>query len=211
MKLLKSTQIKDLKKSKLLKSEVERHRRERMNRSLESLRALLLRGQHEPCLASGRVEKAEILEHTVLLLRNTENTVPREGSERRHFQDGFEACLKQAAQFLKVEGEGREVGRALTDTLSFRRPRPSARDATTRPSACPPGTQSEEPPVRARQQGWKCRQQPCAAVRSHHFPHQRAPLAHTDPNSAQRHRRNTPTTLCSPSGTHSQAMWRPWS
>ncbi|KAJ8338084.1 hypothetical protein SKAU_G00370500 [Synaphobranchus kaupii] len=211
MKLVKGTQTKDVKKRR--KSQVERHRRERMNRSLESLRAMLVKGQHQPGLASRQVEKAEILEHTVLFLQGTENMVTRDGAEQQHFQDGFLACLRRAAQFLKVAGEGQQAGRALTDTLSFRLSRPSTRDATTRLSACPPQAQSEELPVQARQHGRKCRQQLCAAIRNHRttpLPHQRA-LAQADPNNPQCRHRNAAVALYSSSFTHSQAMWRPWS
>ncbi|XP_061089865.1 hairy-related 5 [Conger conger] len=157
-----------------------------------------------------RVEKAEILEHTVLFLRNTENPVPHEEAEQHPFRHGFLACLKQATQFLKVEGEGQRAGGALTDALSLHRLRPSTHDAATRLSPRPPRTQSEGSPVQAWQQGWKSRQQLCAALGSWNFPYQRAPLAHTDPNDPQGYPRSAPE-VCSSSSTHSQAMWRPWS
>ncbi|XP_054478377.1 transcription factor HES-2-like [Anoplopoma fimbria] len=106
---------------KSLKPQVERRRRERMNRSLESLKTLLLQ-QQETC--QRRVEKAEILEHTVLFLQNTveRNTMRAEGGggggggQKHSFQDGFSTCLQTAAQFLGPDGKGLRLGEALSSS-----------------------------------------------------------------------------------------------
>ncbi|XP_028838852.1 transcription factor HES-7.1-like [Denticeps clupeoides] len=95
---------------KLLKPEVERRRRERMNRSLESLRMLLLRETHNQVLNNQRIEKAEILEHTVLFLQST-------GSQKLHFRQGFSTCLERATYFLRVEKETPGLDESLTNTL----------------------------------------------------------------------------------------------
>ncbi|XP_054478346.1 transcription factor HES-7.1-B-like [Anoplopoma fimbria] len=108
---------------KSLKPQVERRRRERMNRSLESLKTLLLQ-QQETC--QRRVEKAEILEHTVLFLQNTveRNTMRAEGGggggggQKHSFQDGFSTCLQTAARFLGPDGKGLRLGEALDASRS---------------------------------------------------------------------------------------------
>ncbi|KAM7382992.1 hypothetical protein PAMP_002682 [Pampus punctatissimus] len=119
MKLLQDSE--DAKaKRKILKPQVERRRRERMNRSLESLKTLLLQQQEE---TQRRVEKAEILEHTVLFLQNTvkgDNTRAEGGGQKHSFQDGFSTCLQRAAQFLGPEGKGLLLGAAL-DSARFAR------------------------------------------------------------------------------------------
>ncbi|KAM4600419.1 hairy and enhancer of split related-7 [Polymixia lowei] len=108
---------------KLLKPQVERRRRERMNRSLENLRSLLLQGPQQQGKMQPRVEKAEILEHTVLFLQSTtEGDRTRAGGEglQHPFQDGFSACLQRATQFLGPQEEGLRLGAALDATFAAR-------------------------------------------------------------------------------------------
>ncbi|KAK9514272.1 hypothetical protein VZT92_027751 [Zoarces viviparus] len=109
---------------KSLKPQVERRRRERMNRSLESLKTLLLQQQEA---SRRRVEKAEILEHTVLFLQDTaeRNKMRAEGGgggggQKHSFQDGFSTCRQRAAQFLGPEGKGLWLGAALDASLTAR-------------------------------------------------------------------------------------------
>ncbi|XP_045900445.1 transcription factor HES-2-like [Micropterus dolomieu] len=107
-------------KRKSLKPLVERRRRERMNRSLESLKTLL-----QPQEANQRrVEKAEILEHTVLFLKNTakvDNTRDGGGGGQKYsFQDGISTCLQKAAHFLGPEGKGLWLGSALDASFAAR-------------------------------------------------------------------------------------------
>ncbi|XP_056237877.1 transcription factor HES-5-like [Seriola aureovittata] len=123
MKLLQDSQDAKAQK-KSLKPQVERRRRERMNRSLESLKTLLLQRQEE---TQRRVEKAEILEHTVLFLQNTAKEDKTRagggggGGGRKHsFQDGFSTCLQRAAQFLGPEGKGLWLGAALDASFAAR-------------------------------------------------------------------------------------------
>ncbi|XP_078107888.1 uncharacterized protein LOC144518891 [Sander vitreus] len=113
-----------------IKSQVEKRRRERMNHSLECLRTMLLQEPqqltpltHIDVFMQGgtqhRVEKAEILEHTVLFLQNTAKT--RAGGGQKHsFQDGFSTCLHTAAQFLGPEGKGLGLGAVLDASLATR-------------------------------------------------------------------------------------------
>lgn len=74
-----------------------------------------------------RVEKAEILEHTVLFLQNTatrgkasaEGAVGG-GGQRHCFQDGFSSCLQRASRFLGPDGKGLWLGSALDASFAAR-------------------------------------------------------------------------------------------
>ncbi|MCJ8748375.1 hypothetical protein PDJAM_G00164020 [Pangasius djambal] len=191
---------------KLLKPQVERRRRERMNRSLENLRILLLQGPEHQAASQRRMEKAEILEHTVLFLQSSITKAKKSraedesSSEGGHqFLDGFSACLQKAALFLQEESAARGLHDSLSSSLyrCLSRPhRPAVRDV--KPSH---GTQ-----------GPQC-------VKTHTHTHTlthpyRITLRHTDPNTVQRlHKQNTasasrPTT--SPQAAGRQRVWRPW-
>ncbi|KAG7314955.1 hypothetical protein KOW79_022258 [Hemibagrus wyckioides] len=187
---------------KLLKPQVERRRRERMNRSLENLRLLVLQGPEQQAVSQRRVEKAEILEHTVLFLQSSiaEAKKPRaedeSSSDGHQFLDGFSACLQKAARFLQEQSEARGLHDSLSSSLHrclSRRPhRPSVRD------------------VRHIAQGLQ-------SVRRHsHTPSHpyRMPLQDTDPNSVRQHHNqntaSTPWPTTSPQATGRQSVWRPW-
>lgn len=150
-----------------LKPEMERRRRERINRSLESLKTLLMHKQvktrpagvaaHWPhgTISGGklahssssnslslsqeatqrRVEKAEILEHTVLFLQTQRQGAPGGGGGQAHtFQDGFSSCLKRASRFLGPDGKGVLPGSALEASLAARVSRPHCSCADLRRS-----------------------------------------------------------------------------
>ncbi|KAM4579610.1 hairy and enhancer of split related-7 [Odontesthes bonariensis] len=105
---------------KLLKSQVEKRRRERMNRSLEHLRTMLLQEPQQGG-TKHRVEKAEILEHTVLFLQKTaEEHTAKAGGQKHSFQDGLSTCLRRASRFLGPEGKGLWLGPALDATFAAR-------------------------------------------------------------------------------------------
>uniref|UniRef100_A0A8D3CK70 BHLH domain-containing protein n=1 Tax=Scophthalmus maximus TaxID=52904 RepID=A0A8D3CK70_SCOMX len=102
---------------KSLKPQVERRRRERMNRSLESLKTLLLQRQVQMTWL-WRVEKSEILEHTVLFLQNTAKgdmtgAGGGGGGQKHSFQDGFSSCLERAAHFLGPQWKDLFLGASL--------------------------------------------------------------------------------------------------
>ncbi|XP_034554076.1 enhancer of split mgamma protein-like [Notolabrus celidotus] len=111
---------------KYIKSQVEKRRRERMNCSLERLRTMLVQEPQQLGGTQSRVEKAEILEHTVLFLQKTtkEDTSAEAGGSsrgRKHsFRDGVSTCLQQAAQFLGPEGKGLWLGAALDASFAAR-------------------------------------------------------------------------------------------
>ncbi|KAJ8275464.1 hypothetical protein COCON_G00072160 [Conger conger] len=185
----------DLKTSrKLLKPQVEKRRRERMNRSLESLRALLLQGSQHQALLSGRVEKAEVLEHSVLFLQSVGHRGAAEGRHQQDFQDGFSRCLQRAAHFLRDNREG-----ALSSALSHRLTHPGQ---VPRAPISPRSTHAQ-PKGQCAQLGVQncpCNQQHGAPLRNNP-PHQRT--AH--PNLPQRPHREA---LTPP--TNSPSLWRPW-
>ncbi|XP_068558283.1 transcription factor HES-7.1-A-like [Cebidichthys violaceus] len=125
---------------KFMKSQVEKRRRERMNHSLECLRTMLLQEPQQLGGTQHRVEKAEILEHTILFLQKTAKGDETRasaaaasssssssvgggdggGGQKHSFQDGYSTCLQTAAQFLGPEGKGLWLGAALDASLSSR-------------------------------------------------------------------------------------------
>lgn len=69
------------------------------------------------------MEKAEILERTVLFLQNTDTggrTRAEGGGQKHSFQDGFSTCLQRAAHFLGPEGRGLRLGSALEASFPAR-------------------------------------------------------------------------------------------
>uniref|UniRef100_A0A665UFP8 Hairy and enhancer of split related-7 n=1 Tax=Echeneis naucrates TaxID=173247 RepID=A0A665UFP8_ECHNA len=162
---------------KSLKPQVERRRRERMNRSLESLKTLLLQRQEE---TRRRVEKAEILEHTVLFLQNTaKEDQARAGGQKHSFQDGFSTCLQRAAQFLGPEGKGLWLGAALDASFAARFSRSDSDSAGVR-------GRTEARSVQTRGQSPTAPPQPCKGARraSKQSPSQSQPVG--------------------------RSLWRPW-
>ncbi|XP_077383064.1 transcription factor HES-7.1-like [Festucalex cinctus] len=99
---------------KSLKPLVERQRRERINRSLENLKTLLLAPQ---VVGGRRLEKAEILERTVFFLQQYANKDQKK--ETLHsYQHGFSSCLQRAAHFLRSEGEGVAIAESSSSSSS---------------------------------------------------------------------------------------------
>lgn len=71
------------------------------------------------------MEKAEILEHTVLFLQKSRDTKRREaaaGTQKDCFREGFSACLERAARFLGPEGKGLGLRAALHPSTSAHSP-----------------------------------------------------------------------------------------
>ncbi|XP_028838851.1 transcription factor HES-7.1-A-like [Denticeps clupeoides] len=204
---------------KLLKPQVERRRRERINHSLESLRTLLLQNtQHQSC-AGRRVEKAEILEHTVLFL-HTSNGEKRGGwreREQHHFMDGFSTCLEHATRFLRVERDVSGFGEAFTAALSRRLSSSSEPSSSLHvparilPAAAPLSTAGSR--VKLPLSHWQrvqCSKQ--QEQRSSSFISslpQSTMGSRPHPNKAAS-TTSTISTTPPPLHTPSQAVWRPW-
>ncbi|TMS11435.1 Transcription factor HES-7.1-A [Larimichthys crocea] len=124
MKLLQETED-PTNERKFIKSQVEKRRRERMNQSLERLRTMLLQEPQKLGGSQHRVEKAEILEHTVLFLQDTAKAASMSaagvvGAQKHSFQDGISTCLQRAAHFLGPEGKGLWLGAALDASFTVR-------------------------------------------------------------------------------------------
>ncbi|XP_060638967.2 transcription factor HES-7 [Anolis sagrei] len=106
---------------KMLKPLVEKRRRDRINRSLEELRLLLLQRTHCQTLKKPKVEKAEILEIAVGYLREMASAKSQGAdlSEDRTLQTcfrvGFRECLLGLAAFLQQAHPS--VQSHLLDTL----------------------------------------------------------------------------------------------
>lgn len=69
------------------------------------------------------MEKAEILEHTVLFLQSTvkeDKTQAGAPGQKDAFKDGFSTCLQRAAQFMGPEEESLRLGLALNASLAAR-------------------------------------------------------------------------------------------
>ena len=70
------------------------------------------------------MEKAEILEHTVLFLQSTAAGHKARvgggggGGQKDSFQEGFSTCLQRATRFLGRGGKGQWLGQALDTSLA---------------------------------------------------------------------------------------------
>ncbi|XP_057690669.1 transcription factor HES-2-like [Corythoichthys intestinalis] len=97
---------------KSLKPEVERRRRERINRSLENLKTLLIAAHVN---GGRRLEKAEILEQTVLFLQQH----AKNKKQQLHFyQNDISSRLQRAANFLQTESKGFSSSSSSTSSSS---------------------------------------------------------------------------------------------
>ncbi|KAL2077151.1 hypothetical protein ACEWY4_026655 [Coilia grayii] len=184
---------------KLAKPEVEKFRRERINNSLENLRVMLLHCPEHQDLAGRRVEKVEILEHTVTFLKGHDGRRGKGGNVEQQFQDGYSACLRKAADFLRNFSQ-------TGDQRGFRTQRiaPAVQLFThlqkltaAPPNPTPPFTERETTPD-LNQNG-----QPAGLMAV-----QRQPLSSLPKLSPRAH--SARPAADSPSLISSQALWRPW-
>uniref|UniRef100_A0A673B521 Hairy and enhancer of split related-7 n=1 Tax=Sphaeramia orbicularis TaxID=375764 RepID=A0A673B521_9TELE len=176
---------------KLMKSQVEKRRRERMNRSLERLRTMLME-EKQPQGGGHRVEKAEILEHTVLFLQKSApgHQTADHGSQKHPFEDGFTACLQRAAQFLGPQGKGLWLGPALDATLVRFGSDPAHFQKMKAASSSLPRARSLLRMLR---------------LKSRHKPQGQGPVR-TNPPTNQQQKSVSPTQ----NQTVGQSLWRPW-
>lgn len=147
-----------------------------------------------------RVEKAEILEHTVLFLQSSITEAKKfraadeSSSEGHQFLDGFSTCLQKAAHFLQEESKARGLHDGLSSSLIRCLSLPH-RQRDTRKSHITQGLQ-------------------CAKTHTHTLSHPyRIPLRHTDPNTVQSHHNQSTASMSQPTTsplTTRQCVWRPW-
>nr|DBA29881.1 TPA: hypothetical protein GDO54_005933 [Pyxicephalus adspersus] len=87
--------------SNLLKPQVERRRRERINNSLEKLRIFLFQAMQIEKLQNPKIEKAEILEYTVQffesIMKSSEMPPDTFSCE---YQSGFQHCLQTTLHLI---------------------------------------------------------------------------------------------------------------
>ncbi|XP_001368865.1 transcription factor HES-7 [Monodelphis domestica] len=138
---------------KMLKPLVEKRRRDRINRSLEELRLLLLERTRDQNLRNPKVEKAEILEFAVGYLRERSRVEPP-GAPRAPTQDsealtscylsGFRECLLRLAAYVH---EASPAARAqLLSTLhSYLRPKLNQPEPGAGEPRCPPPRPALDP------------------------------------------------------------------
>ncbi|XP_051980546.1 transcription factor HES-2-like [Xyrauchen texanus] len=202
---------------KLLKPQVERRRRERMNRSLENLRSLLLQGSEHNSSTHRRIEKAEILECTVLFLQNSVAVAkkPKDaGGEKLPFIDGFSTCLQKAAHFLLDKGEVRGLEGSISATLCQRLSQPCVPANIRMPVRIQNSSRIQVPRStvqhylqqrQKQQQNSVCTQELSSACRNNVVHPNRIPFRSAEPNAleCQTHTVAQPT-------SHSQTVWRPW-
>ncbi|XP_042346090.1 uncharacterized protein LOC121945812 [Plectropomus leopardus] len=220
---------------KLIKSQVEKRRRERMNRSLERLRTMLLQEPQQPVGTQHRVEKAEILEHTVLFLQNTAKGDKTRagggvigggggggggrGGQKYSFQDGFSTCLQKAAQFLGPDGKGLWLGAALNASFAARFSRSDfdSAGAQKRTEARSSSSSLSHTKSILRMLRLKSKHRLHARAVSHPY---RLPVQQEPPRIPQHPQRQNQVELRvergatkqSPSQSHpdNQTLWRPW-
>ncbi|KAM3927312.1 transcription factor HES-7-like [Leptodactylus fuscus] len=94
---------------KILKPVVEKQRRDRINRSLDEMRVLLLKLTGNPKLRNPKMEKAEILELAVVYVRNVTQMKTHEplrwvSPAEKFYLSGFTDCLNRTEDFIQDIG-----------------------------------------------------------------------------------------------------------
>ncbi|XP_041648363.1 hairy and enhancer of split related-7 [Cheilinus undulatus] len=217
MKLLQQNED-STKDRKFIKSQVEKRRRERMNSSLERLRTMLVQEPQQQ-VPRIRVEKAEILEHTVLFLQKTAKKDKRArgggGGQKHSFQEGVSTCLQRAAQFLGPEGKGLWLGTALDASFAARFSRSDSDSASAflkRTGAHSSSSLSHTKSIlRMLRQKSKHRLHTGAACSPKSFAHPyQLPVQKEFPTVPQQAQTQNQTGSPSQSSPVSQTLWRPW-
>ncbi|XP_069841304.1 transcription factor HES-7 [Dendropsophus ebraccatus] len=91
---------------KILKPVVEKQRRDRINRSLDEMRVLLLRLTGNQKLRNPKMEKAEILELAVIYVQNVTRMKTHEPPRwvtpaEKFYLSGFRDCLDRTEDFIQ--------------------------------------------------------------------------------------------------------------
>ncbi|XP_049596695.1 hairy-related 5 [Syngnathus scovelli] len=100
---------------------MEKRRRDRINRSLETLRVLMLENTHNEKLTNPKVEKAEILESVVQFLKSekeergqraitpglsSQGQRPSGPQQQHDYQEGMRSCLLRIRRFIASDEPG---------------------------------------------------------------------------------------------------------
>ncbi|XP_066487528.1 transcription factor HES-7 [Tiliqua scincoides] len=193
---------------KMLKPLVEKRRRDRINRSLEEMRLLLLQRTQCQTLKNPKVEKAEILEMAVGYLREMNSAKPqgadpsKDSTLQTCYLMGFRECFLGLAAFIQQAHPA--VQSHLLDTLHLylaSRSEPRGQDWSC--GAFSPGSSLEESPPRT-PEGF------CSPLKTLSEPLRSpdAPCSSTGQQhgSQQRHSPESPAKRLPPP----PAFWRPW-
>ncbi|KAG8434394.1 hypothetical protein GDO86_012677 [Hymenochirus boettgeri] len=93
-------------KNKMRKPVVEKMRRDRINSSIDQLKALLEQVFHKQQQSSVKLEKADILEMTVTYLKQQRLHTKSDHSEHHDIQmdykNGYSRCFQEALDFLNL-------------------------------------------------------------------------------------------------------------
>nr|XP_061793238.1 transcription factor HES-7.1-A-like [Nerophis lumbriciformis] len=119
MKALSSPQHHRHGMRRVSKPVMEKRRRERINRSLETLRILMLENTHNEKLSNPKVEKAEILESVVQFLKSDKeqrgpravksvlsHRVQQASGLQCDYQEGMRSCLLRIQRFIASDEKG---------------------------------------------------------------------------------------------------------
>lgn len=162
-----------------------------------------------------RMEKAEILEYTVLFLQNTvaqaKKAKDEEGREKHQFIEGFSTCLQKAARFMIDEGKARGLEGSISGTLCQRLSQPSVpanirlpvRIQNSSRIQVPGSTVQHHLHLQKQQQNLVCKQGFSSAGRN-----VVVPFRSTEPSTMQSHAAAQPTSQHQ--APVSEAVWRPW-
>uniref|UniRef100_A0A667HG47 Transcription factor HES-7 n=1 Tax=Lynx canadensis TaxID=61383 RepID=A0A667HG47_LYNCA len=197
---------------KMLKPLVEKRRRDRINRSLEELRLLLLEQTRDQNLRNPKLEKAEILEFAVGYLRERSRVEPP-GVPRSPAQDaealascylsGFRECLLRLAAFAHDASPA-----ARPPRLEPVDPRPQAPRPPLDPAAPVPGPRcNQRPPVHQGTLSPRCAWSPSPCSPRAGDPGAPAPLTGLLPPPPPPHRQDGAPKAPPPPPP---AFWRPW-
>uniref|UniRef100_A0A3Q2YMX9 Hairy-related 5 n=1 Tax=Hippocampus comes TaxID=109280 RepID=A0A3Q2YMX9_HIPCM len=120
--------------STVSKPVMEKRRRERINRSLETLRVLMLENTHNEKLTNPKVEKAEILESVVRFLKSdkkdemdqpaitsvlsTQGQRPSVPQQRHDDREGMRSCLLRIRRFIASDESGSNQGSQESTSVS---------------------------------------------------------------------------------------------
>ncbi|KAK9966870.1 hypothetical protein ABG768_003957 [Culter alburnus] len=92
-------------KTKLRKPVVEKMRRDRINRCIEQLK-VLLKSEIKASQPCSKLEKADVLEMTVIYLKNNTwplTASPNADAHAQSYADGFSRCMEETARFLSQQ------------------------------------------------------------------------------------------------------------
>ncbi|XP_061445128.1 transcription factor HES-7 [Rhineura floridana] len=195
---------------KMLKPLVEKRRRDRINRSLEELRLLLLQRTQCQTLKNPKVEKAEILEIAVGHLQEMNSAKPQgadlseDGTLQTCYMIGFRECLLGLAAFIQQAHPS--VQSHLLDTLHLylaSKPEPQNQDWSL--AIFSPSSSSEESPPRT-PEGF------CSPEKKLNGPLQSPdpPCSSTGQLGSQQRHSHKSATLTKRILPPPPAFWRPW-